>query len=301
MENKEIQSKVISSPIRWAGSKRKLLNEMLRTFDISKKVYIEPFIGSGIVFLNVLNNDMYDKYYINDINGSIYNFFHNLINNFDEITSMLDKVILHFNSLSLNDKESFYYETRKKYNTVVNQVTYDSLDKSVMFWLLMKAGFNGVYRLNMNGLFNVPFGKKKKIKHSVNELSHLREKFSNVKLYNMSYNNFIDVVYSFENKEQCFIYMDPPYVSKIHQKKDTNLYTNITFDHISFIDFTLSNLNQSTYIISMEDHELSSQIYRDKFMKFKFNDIIRSINPKKTFKAQEIGYSNFDLNRDDRL
>jgi DNA adenine methylase len=295
MENKIIQSRVIISPIRWAGSKRKLLNEMLRTFDISKKIYIEPFIGSGIVFLNVLNNDMYDKYYINDINGSIYNFYHSLMNDFDILTSMLDSVILYFNNLDLKDKESYYYEIREKYNTVVNQENSESLEKSVMFWFLMKAGFNGVYRLNMNGLFNVPFGKKKTIKHSVYELSHLREKFRNVSLFNMNYEDFIDVVYKREKKEQCFIYMDPPYVAKTHQKKDAKLYTNVIFDHLSFIDFVLKKLNQSTYIISMEDHESSSRIYIGKFMKFKYNDIIRSINPNKTFKAQEIGYSNYDI------
>lgn len=297
MENKSIQPKVINSPIRWAGSKRKLLNEMLRTFDLSKKIYVEPFIGSGIVFLNVLNNDMYDRYYINDINSSIYNFFQSLIYNFDELASLLDNFIRFFNSLSLEKKEIYYYEIRKKYNTVVNQKTYDSLDKSVMFWFLMKAGFNGVYRLNMNGFFNVPFGKKKKIKHSINELSHLLEKFKSVKLFNMGYEDFISVVYNCEIKEQCFIYMDPPYVAKIHQKKDTNLYTNTTFDHYRFVDFTIKHLYQSTYIISMEDHESSSKIYNNKFIKFKYNDIIRSINPKKTFKAQEVGYSNFDFDK----
>ena len=52
----KIDNKVINAPIRWAGSKKKLLNEMLHAFEADKDVYIEPFLGSGIVLLNVLEN-----------------------------------------------------------------------------------------------------------------------------------------------------------------------------------------------------------------------------------------------------
>ncbi|MCV38717.1 DNA adenine methylase, partial [Listeria monocytogenes] len=66
---------VITAPIRWTGSKKKLLNEMLLTFDKEKSVYIEPFLGSGTVLLNVLSQNMYKKYYVNDINSNLINFY----------------------------------------------------------------------------------------------------------------------------------------------------------------------------------------------------------------------------------
>ena len=74
----KIDSKVINAPIRWAGSKKKLLNEMLHAFEADKDVYIEPFLGSGIVLLNVLENQMYRKYYVNDINNNLILFYNTL-------------------------------------------------------------------------------------------------------------------------------------------------------------------------------------------------------------------------------
>ena len=67
--------KVISSPIRWAGSKISLLNELLSTFEKRKQNYIEPFLGSGSVLINVLNNNNqlgYENFYVNDSNENIF-------------------------------------------------------------------------------------------------------------------------------------------------------------------------------------------------------------------------------------
>ena len=73
-----IDSKVLNSPIRWAGSKKKILNEMLNAFKPVKDNYIECFLGSGVVLINVLkNNDKlkYKNFYVNDINSNIINFY----------------------------------------------------------------------------------------------------------------------------------------------------------------------------------------------------------------------------------
>lgn len=67
--------KVYSSPLRWTGSKKKLLNEMLIMFDKNKRIYIEPFLGSGIVLINTIENNMFEEYYVNDVNESLINFY----------------------------------------------------------------------------------------------------------------------------------------------------------------------------------------------------------------------------------
>lgn len=72
-----MKDEVLSSPIRWAGSKR-VLNELLESFSTNKVNYIEPFLGSGVVMLNVLNNNSilkYKNFYVNDINKSIIDFY----------------------------------------------------------------------------------------------------------------------------------------------------------------------------------------------------------------------------------
>ena len=80
--------KVISSPIRWAGSKKKLLNEMLEwTFVRDKDNYIEPFLGSGVILINVLKNNIilkYKNFYVNDINENIINFYIFIRDNIEE-------------------------------------------------------------------------------------------------------------------------------------------------------------------------------------------------------------------------
>ena len=77
---------IVNSPIRWAGSKKKILNEMLNTFPKNKKNYIEMFLGSGVVLLNVLDNKdtlKYKNFYVNDINSNIINFYILLRDNID--------------------------------------------------------------------------------------------------------------------------------------------------------------------------------------------------------------------------
>lgn len=73
-----MKNEVLSSPIRWAGSKKRVLNEMLESFKKDKENYIEPFLGSGVVMINVLNNINilhYKNIYVNDINSNIIHFY----------------------------------------------------------------------------------------------------------------------------------------------------------------------------------------------------------------------------------
>ena len=64
---------IVNSPIRWAGSKKKILNEMLNTFPKNKKNYIEMFLGSGVVLLNVLDNNKKVLKYKNTLNNPLDN------------------------------------------------------------------------------------------------------------------------------------------------------------------------------------------------------------------------------------
>ena len=104
----KIDSKVINAPIRWAGSKKKLLNEMLHAFEADKDVYIEPFLGSGIVLLNVLENQMYRKYYVNDINDNLILFYNTLKNDSDRLIKRIEVLCREYNRLS-NDEEKWNY------------------------------------------------------------------------------------------------------------------------------------------------------------------------------------------------
>ena len=145
---------VVSSPIRWAGSKKKLLNEMLeKTFIRNKDNYVECFLGSAVVLLNVLNNKEelgYNHFYVNDINSNIINFFVMLQTNPKYLISNIKKIVNNYNSLNMEQKSELYYSVREKFND-----SKSSDKKSIYFYFLMKTGFNGVYRENSKGNFQI--------------------------------------------------------------------------------------------------------------------------------------------------
>lgn len=144
----KIDSKVISAPIRWAGSKKKLLNEMLHAFGADKDVYIEPFLGSGIVLLNVLENQMYKKYYVNDINNNLILFYNTLKNDSAQLIKRIETLCREYNSFSDDEEKwDYFYKKRDSFNK--KQIR--CVTRSALFWFLMKAGYNGVYRVNSEG------------------------------------------------------------------------------------------------------------------------------------------------------
>ena len=180
---------IVNSPIRWAGSKKKILNEMLNTFPKNKRNYIEMFLGSGVVLLNVLdNNDVlkYKNFYVNDINSNIINFYILLRDNIDEVIIKIKEFENKYNTFSLDEKENYYYKIRDDFN---NMESGD--EKALLFYFLMKTGFNGVYRENKNGKFNVPFGRKEKIVVNEEYLHKISESIQNVKFYNLEYKDFL--------------------------------------------------------------------------------------------------------------
>lgn len=131
---------------------------MLESFDDKKEIYIEPFLGSGIVLINVKNQHMYDEYFVNDVNPDVINFYKVVVNKLNKLIIEITKITKEFNDLnSVEEKENYYYRLRDKYNLHRNE---DDIRDATMFWCLMKLCFNGVYRINKSGKYNVPFGKK---------------------------------------------------------------------------------------------------------------------------------------------
>lgn len=284
--------KVIGSPLRWTGSKRNLLNEMLIMFDTNKTVYIEPFLGSGIVLLNTLECELYRDYYVNDINENVINFYINLKSDFTRLDKKIKALTNEYNKLVTNEKkELFYYGKRKQFNeNRINQTT-----RSAVFWFLMKTGFNGVYRVNSKQIFNVPFGKKYQIIYDQSFFYELSKKIQRVHFYNMDYQDFLLEVENKCNSADFFIYCDPPYIPETEMTRNQILYTSNRFEHEKFLNFLSGRyINTSSIMISMSKSIASNALYNKYFDScVKVNDIIRKVNPKKNLKSIEEGYFNY--------
>ena len=290
-----MNKKVIGSPIRWAGSKKKLLNEMLKeTFKRHQKNYVECFLGSAVVLLNVINNNEelnYENFYVNDINSNIINFYIILQKRPKFLISQIKKMSDKYNNLSMDEKSNFYYETRNIFNCLDN-----SDEKSIYFYFLMKTGFNGVYRENGKGKFNVPFGRKEKIIIDEKGLMNISRMIKKVKFYNLSVEKFLDKMNKKGILDDAFVYCDPPYLPDdllVFQKQ--MLYTKESFNHELFFS-TINDLNIKNVMISMSESKIADRIYNNSpFKKIDVRSIIRIINPQKMFSSKEVAYINYQI------
>lgn len=286
--------KVIGSPLRWTGSKRNLLNEMLIMFDTNKTIYIEPFLGSGIVLLNTLECELYRDYYVNDINENVINFYIDLKSDFTKLDKKIKALTNEYNKIVTNEKkEVYYYAKRKQFNeNRINQTT-----RSAVFWFLMKTGFNGVYRVNSKRIFNVPFGKKYQIVYDQSFFCELSKKIQRVHFYNMDYQDFLLEIEKKYSSADFFIYCDPPYMPETEMTKNQILYTADRFEHEKFLNFLSDRyINTSSIMISMSKSIASNVLYNKYFNScVKVNDIIRKVNPKKNLKSVEEGYFNYEF------
>lgn len=191
--------KKISPAIKWAGGKTQLLNIITENLPDSYNNYYEPFIGGGAVLLSVKP----EKALINDINEQ-------LINLYIQIRDSVDDVLNKINNLdSVPCTKEFYYSIREQYNQKILSGEKDAQAAALMIWL-NKHCFNGLYRVNSKGLFNVPFNNRVKGK-SVDE-SNIRaiSDYLNQAKVNITCMDFEDACTTVSAGD--FVYFDSPYV-----------------------------------------------------------------------------------------
>lgn len=262
---------------RWAGSKRKLLKQLTKHF-VKRKVFVEPFLGGGSVMLHLLEcRDFdYDFYIVNDINVSIIELYKNIQNKPLETSESIEKIVKEYNDLcTLDDKEKMYYKIRNLYN--------QEKTNHIYFWFLMKCGFNGLYRENKKGEYNVPFGKKEVIIFDSSEVVRQSRILQNVEFCNMDYQKFIVYILNKYKKHDLFVYGDPPYCKS--QK-----YYKETFDNAE----AARCFYNSGLLIAVSDTLSKESLHVYQKFKVKFvNKIKRSINQKSNLIVQEILFCNY--------
>lgn len=285
----------INNLFRWTGSKRKLLDSMLEVFD-DTDVYIEPFLGSGIVLLRVLLKKQYKEIYVNDINKNVIDFYILLRDEGEELVNEIKKRKRKYDKLdTLEEKEAFFYNIRNKFNRDKYRENHrGNIIKTVDFWFLMQAGYNGVYRVNSKGHFNVPFGKKEYLIFSEDSFLSSIKALKNTKVYfyNKDYNEFLDELEQKDILKKAYLYCDPPYLPDTKSMDSSKaLYTSSGFDHKDFAKkiIELSEKYNFNYSISATENNSSNEIYNEKyFTKQSISEIIRSVNPKRKLKVKEV-------------
>lgn len=194
--------------VKWAGGKSQLLNEIRAKYPKKIDKYCEPFVGGGAVLLDVLANCHPKEVLINDINGELVNTYSQIKNNVDKLIKMLSEMQESFWSKNDIDRKGMYTSKRDRFNDIkVNGDDKINLEKAALFIFLNKTCFNGLYRVNRKGLFNVPIGSYKNPPIcDAENLKNISKLLQNVQIKCGDYSECEDFI-----DENTFVYIDPPY------------------------------------------------------------------------------------------
>jgi DNA adenine methylase len=188
--------------LKWAGGKRQLLSEIKKYTpkSINNYTYYEPFIGAGAVLFDLQPK----KAVINDFNTQLILTYNVIKENVEEL------IILLKNYKEMNDEE-YYYEIRNSDRDSIKFNKLTNVEKAARLIFLNKTCFNGLYRVNSQGLFNVPYGKYKN--PAICEELVLRQisnylSTNEIKILNIDFEQAV-----LDADKNSFIYFDPPYHS----------------------------------------------------------------------------------------
>ena len=173
--------------LRWAGGKKWLIKHLNPIIDIDKyNTYHEPFVGGGSVFFNFSPKTSY----ISDSNEW-------LIETYESIKENPNEIIKYLKNFS-KEKEAYYKIREKKFT--------NQFKRSAQFIYLNQMSFNGIFRVNLNGKYNVPYGNRSKYNFDYENIISVSNNLVNVQITHSDFSKTIDNV-----KKGDLVFLDPPY------------------------------------------------------------------------------------------
>lgn len=260
--------------IKWAGGKRQLLPQYLQYFPKQYSDYYEPFLGGSAVFFSLPPH----RSYLSDINS-------HLINTYQEVRDNVDDLIEALTEHTLKHSLEHYYQVRSNPNGT-------PLERAARFIYLNKTCFNGLYRENSKGEFNVPIGSYKNPAICQSEI--LRAASFRLQKVGLAVKSF-DTVLNYATDED-FVYFDPPY-HPISATSNFTKYSKSSFnvqDQEALRDVFAQLARHGTYVMLSNS---DTQFVRSLYQGFHIHTVeaARSINSKasKRGKINEIVITNY--------
>lgn len=236
--------------LKWAGGKLQLIEQFENLFPHNFRNYYEPFVGSGAVFFYVKSKLKPNKVILSDTNEELINCFVVVRDKPYELVELL------LNHRKKHSKE-YYYAVRS-----IESNRLDSVNRAARLIYLNKTCFNGLYRVNSKGRFNVPFGNYENPSiFNKNTLFQASELLQGVHLQVMTFEKVLDFA-----EKGDFIYFDPPYIP---------LSKTSSFTRYSKTDFSMKEQKRLSEVfeildsrgcfvmLSNSDHALTRELYRD--------------------------------------
>lgn len=245
--------------IKWAGGKHSLLPQLKQFVPEQFEHYVEPFVGGGAMLLHLLATRKHIKHaYILDVNSQLLNVYKTVKHRPAALTAELNRLISEYDASA--DRQAFYYLQRSIYNSKLlgQNSAVGNVSTAAQFIFLNKTCFNGLYRVNKQGLFNVPWGKR--AMQPIDNLVAYSNLLQKVSIFNGDYANCI----SFCQAGNTFAYMDPPYLP-ISATSNFTGYTANGFniaEHAVLADFCkLLDVSNIKFMLSNADAPVVHELY----------------------------------------
>ena len=221
--------------LKWAGGKGQLLSEIEKYYpfkDGKITKYAEPFVGGGAVLFDILNKYDLEDIYISDVNAELINTYQIIRDDINGLILMLSVMQDEFIPLDSEHRKMYYLARLERFNAIkVNGHSDVNIEKAALMIFLNRTCFNGLFRVNKNGLFNVPMGRyKNPLICDEENLRTVSDKLQNVRIVCGDYResaSFID--------SNTFVYFDPPY-RPITDTANFTAYTENLFDDAEQIE-----------------------------------------------------------------
>ena len=261
-----MSSSSVAPFVKWAGGKRQLLPQIKERMPEQFNNYYEPFVGGGAVAFELLP----EKAVVNDINKSLVNAYRQICDAPDAFLEAINKL----DNDMWEDGKAYYYSLRELYNDKMMKAEYD-VELAALFVFINKHCFNGLYRVNGKGLFNVPYNNSRKA--SVDEKS-IREISEYLKKVTILEGDFEVAVES--AMEGDFVFIDSPYAPLNPTSFES--YTKEGFDiesHKRLADLFDDLTARGCYcMLTNHNTELINELYGNKGYRIDVVSVKRMIN-----------------------
>ncbi len=297
------EEKAVKPFLKWAGGKGQLLKEIEHYYPFDSEIitkYAEPFVGGGAVLFDILSKYDLEKVYISDINAELINTYRIIRDDIDALIEMLLHLQDDFISLNTDERKKYYTNKREHFNYLkVNGNENINIEKAALMIFLNKTCFNGLFRVNKKGLFNVPMGAyKNPIICDGNNLRAVSKKLQKVTIACGDYRESADFI-----DENTFVYFDPPY-RPITDTASFTAYTENLFNDDAQIELAqfVEDMNKKGAKIVISNSDPKNSNTDDDFFdniysahKIKRVEATRMINcnSKERGKIKELLISNF--------
>lgn len=204
--------KLVKPFVKWAGGKGSLIFQLKNFYpfeidNIKIDKYVEPFVGGGAVLINILQKYDIKEVYAFDINMDLINCYNVIKSNVEKLIEELEKKENSFLVLENKEREEYFYKIREEYNSYNLSENDINVKRASEFIFLNRTCFNGLYRVNKNGKFNVPCGKYKN--PTICDSNNLRNLSYLIRNVNFQYGDYKKSEKYIDSN--TFVYFDPPY------------------------------------------------------------------------------------------